>query len=835
MKKAIKLLVPFALLIPSFFSFYKESTVAKATSNRPEYNIPLLSGESFDYGNAIFDDFDNGVDPDSWWINHRQWANSEQKNRRNGGVVPENVFYDASKGTILLRTAGDYYAEKEISTPSGALATEGRRSGGDLVSKFLTYPGRYEVRMKVAPRYGVCTTMWTYIEYGGYISSIDGRHNHEIDIELPYDGNFKKISFGNYTGGFDSMHSSEKVLIDNPLNDGEFHTFGFDWYYNETLNHKVIRYYIDGEILSVIDEDVPFYKTKVNIGIWVPDSKLAGTPPRYDQAYAEIDYFKYIPFLNNKHEDATAYKIVDDQEVPTDPYEFKTGASIEDYPSVSTPSIKQNYFPNGTFNYVKKLNSSLWIDASRTGIENSNVTIAKTTYDYESSSNSGGASIGYDGYLAGYIDSCFKGQKYNLSFNYRYQGFVRVKSFNANDEVISTLRFDLDPSSSWTSFSEDITLTDNDVTYISVSIHNDSVNALWVDNIYLLLGEKESTGPEEISSSKNHFMAMLHDNPQVLSAFNTTSWTAGSRKNNIIISGMDYTSDIAWKVSTARYEVKNSDYINSVTIGSSSNQLDTSIDENYLGMYNAANSVVGLNGYQAAMYSTTEVEDLHDISLAWNSADCGKVIVCYKLHGASWQYLANYSVSNTNDGSNVKESFNRRQLIINADDETFATTLFGKSAQIGFLYSDQKGGTADMCYMRLQAIIINKINSIKAKINYWSENNTNLCGTSGTLFTDKSQEKFDLLMTNYRFNITEANELNTAIEVVGSAKEATYYQQYNFLCAKAGITPNAVPSELYQNYLSFNGEGVNLTVVIMSIIAITGLTLIITKTKKKQG
>ena len=186
MKKIIKTLIPFCLIIPSFFIRNNDIKQLEATSSYPISSIPLLQGEEFDYAHEKFDGFDNGIDRGSWWLNKKQWANKEdtehpEKSRANGGVMPENVFYDSSKGTVILRTAGDYYAEKEIRTPTGSRTIDGRRSGGDLVSKFFTYPGRYEVRMKVAPRYGVCSSLWTYVEYGEYIRSEE--HTSELQSQ----------------------------------------------------------------------------------------------------------------------------------------------------------------------------------------------------------------------------------------------------------------------------------------------------------------------------------------------------------------------------------------------------------------------------------------------------------------------------------------------------------------------------------------------------------------------------------------------------------------------------------------------------------------------------
>ena len=163
MKKLLAYILP-VFLLSSFLLFSKTNKEeVEASGNRPTYNIPVLSGEELDYSNQVFDDFDNGIDSSRWYIYNKTWG--QVNGRQNGGVVPDNVFYDSSEGTAILRTTGDQYADKLITPGPNAQTEGGRRTGADLVSKFWTYPGRYEVRMKVAPRYGACTSLWTYIEY----------------------------------------------------------------------------------------------------------------------------------------------------------------------------------------------------------------------------------------------------------------------------------------------------------------------------------------------------------------------------------------------------------------------------------------------------------------------------------------------------------------------------------------------------------------------------------------------------------------------------------------------------------------------------------------------
>ena len=796
MKKILMPLIISTLFISPALFLKSNQEATKVEGTAPTYNIPLEDGEELDYDNAFFDGFDNGINPSNWYINDRVWGQNSGKDketgvinpdkvRENGGVVDENVFYDSSEGSVILRATGDQYAEKNITPAANAVTKDGRRTGADLVSVFQTYPGRYEVRMKPLPRYGACTSLWTYIEYNTKFN--DDYNNHEIDIELPWNGDFKKISLGNYAGLNEDdpdMHYSEKALLDSPINDGEYHTFGFDWYYNNNTGNKLINYYLDGEIISTITQAIPFYKTKVNIGVWIPNSALAGRLPRFDTAYMDIDYFKYIPFKNNLHIDSDK----------SDAYNYGSKMSGNTYPSVSTPipASQRNYFPNGTFNYVNKRSESEWLDESITGLETSNVSISKS-YDYNSSSTSGGASLTANtGHLAGYINSCFKGQKYHLTTKYKYGGTATIQYFNANDELIDSSVFEMENSSEWTTFNQNVTVI-NGASYIGVRFDAGS-NGMWLDNIYLTLGERE-VSPTQVE--KNHFMSIFHNNPAVLSAYGTVADVQSSRLQDIVVDGADETSDINWRISDGKYESSSKDYVHSITMGSGGVTIEGSSDPTYSSIRAAVAANESLTGTQSVIHSTSYIENIKDVSISWGTADVGWLFVVYRIYGeSSWKQLsgANYNINSTNNGSGDKNTYNRRQIVLDSSNEEFANKLLGQDAYIGFMYSQASG---ENVYIRLQSIVVNKVESIKAKIDNWSKEATNLCGASGAFSNSKSLEYFDLVMTSDRLSVKQANELNVAMPTGGAAKEATYFNQYVYLCNAAGIDVDVTPNILF--------------------------------------
>ena len=817
MKKALFLSIfSFSLAVPMLF-VNKKSEPVEATS-RPTYNIALEAGEELDYDNEVFDDFDNGIDKSKWYIYNKVWG--QVNGRKNGGVVPDNVFYDSDEGTAILRTTGDQYAEKIVKSHTNAETSGGRRTGADLVSKFWTYPGRYEVRMKVAPRYGACTSLWTYIEYDSFYNG--DRNNHEIDIELPWHGDFTQISYGNYAAL--NKHTSYKYHTASPLNDGEYHTYGFDWYYNENTGNKKINYYCDGNVYT-ISTNIPFYKTKVNIGVWVPDSDLAGKIPAYDTAFLDIDYFKYIPFKNNLHQDsdyANAYN-VNSSHYATD----------DKYPTTSTPIplSQRNYFPNGTFNYVNNRSSSEWLDDSITGLVTSGAEVLKTTYDYTGSSTSGGINLNSSGTMEATIDSCHSQQRYNLSLNYKNAGTAEIEYYSSDDTLLNTATYNLSYSSGWTEFNQAVSMIDN-VSYIKVKFTG-GTESLILDNIYLTL-----TGNEPIveNASTNHFMTGFFGNNAVLSAFNTTKYVKSSKVTNGTLNDIDPTSTIDWNFSIAKYEYKTGDFVGSITMGSESNTINGSSNADYAAIYNAVNTSETLTGIQSAIYSNQAITNLRDISLAWGGVEAGSVYIVYKLDGeSSWKYLGSkFTATNKNSGTNSSQSWNQRQLIVNNSDSNFTSKLLGKTARIGFMFSSNHSN-GDVSYIRLNAIIINKVKAIKAKIDYWSEHNTNLCGASGTLADASSLEYADLYFTNYNLSANEANELNTSIETNGSARELTYFDEFEYLCNIASINLNAVPSERQLSRFGHKQKEIYIILIAVIMASTTFATLVIIKVRRKKG
>jgi len=302
-------------------------------------NLKLLDNVKLDYEKAFLDDFTDGVNKENWYIGDQAWGNG------NGGVVPENVSY-TDDGILQLRGNGGYYQQGEVKGVGDV--KDGRYTGAALISKFLVGPGRYEIKMKVLPRLGACTAFWTFAY------EFDNELNHEIDIELPGGNRSGNVSFENilntnYTKETESISQDTKVsdiFKDQSvyLNDGEWHTFGFDWY---TAPEKVV-YSLDGKICAISDLFVPSLLSRLWVGVWFPVSSSFVGSANFETDYMSVDYIKYIPFEDQKYTDYNP-----------SPNGY---ASDNEYPIVPKNNYNANKISNGTFEYLNdsNINKSGW-------------------------------------------------------------------------------------------------------------------------------------------------------------------------------------------------------------------------------------------------------------------------------------------------------------------------------------------------------------------------------------------------------------------------------------------------------------------------------------------
>ena len=363
--------------------------------------IETLASVKLDEENAVFDDFIDGVDYERWQIGAGAWGYG------NGGVVPENVFY-TEEGYLVLRGNGFYYARNEVKG-LGALK-DGRNTGSVIISKFLVGPGHYEVKMKPLTRLGACTAFWTFTNRTS--SVYQENDNHEIDIELPGGKTRSAISFKNVLNTnyvTESMNISKDIVVKDITNgetinlaDGNFHTFGFDWY----TDPSVIIYFCDGHITAINDLFVPTLQSKLWLGNWFPNNAAFVGESLFETDYMVVDWVKYIPFLDQPFEEWDASVSVN-------------AAERSQYPTSPIILENPNMIANGDFDALLKLEDPTnygWVFSKLNGYDSVPVEDICYLDAHEGLDASGAVVLKEGGYLSTVVDCVYEGQKYDLSF-----------------------------------------------------------------------------------------------------------------------------------------------------------------------------------------------------------------------------------------------------------------------------------------------------------------------------------------------------------------------------------------------------------------------------------
>lgn len=391
----------FGVLSLSLIACSQAVTVKKYTDYTPGDMIETLGDVSLDLDNAFFDDFTNGIDYDKWMIGSGAWGNG------NGGVVPENVFY-TEDGVVILRGNGMYYARGEVK--GLGVLKDGRNTGSVLISKFKVRPGHYEVKMKPLPRLGACTAFWTYTNRLPTVYEVND--NHEIDIELPGGKTSNAISFKNVLNTnyvTEGMNISKDISLadvtdGNTINlaDGQFHTFGFDWY----TDPEVVIYSVDGHISAISELFVPYLESKLWLGNWFPNNSGFVGDSLFETDYMLIDWVKYIPFLDQPYEEWDASVSVN-------------CAQRSQYPSSPIILPKANMFANGDFDALLRVennNNYGWQFSKLNGYETVPVESVCYVDEHNGMDGSPCATLKEGGYLSTVIDSVYEGQPYDFSF-----------------------------------------------------------------------------------------------------------------------------------------------------------------------------------------------------------------------------------------------------------------------------------------------------------------------------------------------------------------------------------------------------------------------------------
>jgi len=254
----------------------------------PPNPYPCLPAQPF------YDDFsDTTLDDTKWLVAHKTWGEPKDGTYTNGGVVLQNVKVE--NGAVVFNAHGSLYDGPIVGiNKDGSPKDDGKRTGGAIATRDYFGAGKYEVRMKAAPTFGVCSAIWTFFYKDG-----DPTINHEIDIEIPGRpaGAFENIDFdqallNTWWGETDDLYTAGYTKLPSRMDDNEFHTWRFDWHTD--ANDRRVDFYLDGKFLRRMTQHVPFYAGRIWLGAWFPNA-WAGDA-NFDQSRMEVDWVKFTPF-----------------------------------------------------------------------------------------------------------------------------------------------------------------------------------------------------------------------------------------------------------------------------------------------------------------------------------------------------------------------------------------------------------------------------------------------------------------------------------------------------------------------------------------------------------
>jgi hypothetical protein len=263
-------------------------------SNKPIWNkTPVILEDQI-----FYDDFSQGVSNKYFTSSGpgRGWgvAEGERVNYMN----PANISWTTNEetvaqaggtgGIVSMQVNGDLYPEEDH-----------RREGTCLITKQAFGPGLYEIRFKTVPRLGAVTAFWTYWNGGG--STLADNAYSEIDIEMPMKADYRQWSATVYkkyisAGMMEQGTATIKTEDGNGLNDGEWHTFAFEWRTDSENGDNAVQYYVDGVPSVRIEGYTPEYTATFWMGAWFPDNPTWIGSPEFENAFMYIDYVKITPY-----------------------------------------------------------------------------------------------------------------------------------------------------------------------------------------------------------------------------------------------------------------------------------------------------------------------------------------------------------------------------------------------------------------------------------------------------------------------------------------------------------------------------------------------------------
>ncbi|MCX7013313.1 MAG: glycoside hydrolase family 16 protein [Candidatus Sumerlaeota bacterium] len=285
---------------------------------------------------VFYDGFDSGhLDPQKWLVARRQWGGKGN----NGGVVPKNVIL--RDGHVILEAHGDQYqgpVKGVAHSGKDFVETEqGQRVGACIVTKERFASGRYEAWARIPRRLGVCSAFWTF--YYDTIAPSPSEPkpanakqkpriiNHEVDVELPGRPEAAPRNMGydwalcnTWIGEKAAESTIGRVRLPYAVNDGEFHTYRFDWHTGGDGMAPKVDFFLDDQPLLTTSTHVPSIAGHFWIGVWFPKD-WAGQPD-FDTETLEIDWTRITPFhepndqFTEEPDSSTGFGRVDERTTP---------------------------------------------------------------------------------------------------------------------------------------------------------------------------------------------------------------------------------------------------------------------------------------------------------------------------------------------------------------------------------------------------------------------------------------------------------------------------------------------------------------------------------------
>ncbi len=269
--------------------------VGQAAAGNPDKTCPEAANAVST--RALHDTFSGDIaDSCDWTIVQSNWGGHTATGDYSGGVIPANV--GKRDGRLVLTARGNRYdGDIRGYDKDGTMRSDGRRTGGAIMSRQRYLGGRFEARVTIPPHLGVASALWTFF----YEEPPDGGAiaNHEIDIELPGRASddappsFRYALLSTWRGLKTDQFTTVFQPLPETVTEGKFHVLRFDWQPPSEKDPGFVAFYIDGRLLKTIRTNVPSRAGNLWLGLWFPRT-WAGVPD-FDTTEMKVDWVRITP------------------------------------------------------------------------------------------------------------------------------------------------------------------------------------------------------------------------------------------------------------------------------------------------------------------------------------------------------------------------------------------------------------------------------------------------------------------------------------------------------------------------------------------------------------